>query len=175
VALPTVEDRLGVQPPVFVRKLVRQSHWGVPEDDLPARVANAVREVFRSDPGRAFSVYVLEGDDDLHRVALGLNANRDSLTEALDLVGFSRQELAACGIKPVQSAGETKCSGANRRHFDVFASELQLAELCGSAMQAGRTVGRLKKSDMRPIVEKATQDGCRAAVADSEHCVCDDE
>jgi len=175
VALPTVRDRLGVKTPVFVRKLVKPSHWGAPTDDLSARVKLAVQEVFRFEPGEAFSVYLLEKDEDLHRVALGLNGNRDSLTETLVLVGFYEQELASCGISLVPSRGATKCSGANRRHFDFSADEQQLTKLCSDAIQAGRGSGRLSKSHMRPIIDRANQDRCRAVVTDSEHCVCDDE
>jgi hypothetical protein len=175
VALPTIQERLGVQSPLFVRKLSRQSHWGDPGDELSGRVAMAVREVFRSEPGETFSVYLLEKDEDLHRVALGLNANRSSLTETLALVGFFKHELEFCGISLVLSLGDTRCSGANRRHFDFSATAEQLTALCHNAMQAGRNAGRLNKPHMRPIIEKAGQNGCRAVVADSERCVCDDE
>jgi hypothetical protein len=95
VVTPKAEEILGVPPPVFVRKLVRASHWGGPEDQLQQRVSIAVGEVFRSDGSGTFSVYLVERDVDLHRVAIGMNGNRDSLMERLDLVAFSRQEMDA--------------------------------------------------------------------------------
>ena len=73
---PKAEEILGVPPPVFIRKLVRASHWGDPEDQLLHRVSMAVGEVFRSDRSGTFSVYLVERDVDLHRVAIGMNANQ---------------------------------------------------------------------------------------------------
>jgi hypothetical protein len=175
VVTPKAEEILGVPPPVFVRKLVRASHWGGPEDQLQQRVSIAVGEVFRSDGSGTFSVYLVERDVDLHRVAIGMNGNRDSLMERLDLVAFSRQEMDSCRIIATQSPGKTTCLHANRHHFDLTATESQLAELCRTAMESGRPVGRLKKRHLRAIVEQAEKEGCRAAVTDSEHCACDDE
>ena len=175
MATPNVEEILSLAPPVFVRKLARASHWGDPDDEIRQRVNTAVSEVFRPHGSGTVSVYLVEGDLDLHRVAVGMNANRDSLMERLSLVAFSRQEVDTCSIVATESPGETKCLHANRRHFDLAATESQLAELCRTAMEAGRPAGRLNKRHLRPIVERAAQDGCRAVVAESEHCACDDE
>jgi hypothetical protein len=83
--------------------------------------------------------------------------------------------MESCGISLAPSLGETACLGANRRHFDLYATEEQIMTLCANAMRAGRNAGRLNKSNMRPIVEKARSDGCRAVVTESPHCICDDE
>jgi len=175
VVNPKAEEILGVPPPVFVRKLVRASHWGDSDDEIQQRVNIAVSDVFRSDGSGSFSVYLVERDLDLHRVAIGMNANRDSLMERLALVAFSQQEVDSCGIVATELLGETKCLHANRRHFDLSATESQLGKLCRTAMEAGRPAGRLNKRHLRPIVEQAEEDGCRAAVNGSEHCACDDE
>jgi hypothetical protein len=110
----------------------------------------------------------------LYRIAVGLNGNRSSLTENLDLVAFARQEIEVCGIAVAQSLGETKCIGANRCHFDFVATEEQLTQLCENAMAGGRIAARLGRGEMGSIVERTRADGCRAVVEDSPHCVCED-
>jgi len=174
VATPNVEQMLGLAPPFFVRKLVRASHWGAAADDIQQRVNTAVSEGFRSEGSGTFSMYLVERDLDFYRIAMGLNGNRGSLTESLCLIGFSPQEVDDCSIKAINSAGTTKCSHANRCHFDLMATKGQLDELCRAAMTAGRPVGRLNKRHLQPMVEQAQEDGCRA-VEKSEHCACDDE
>lgn len=174
MTLPNIEASLGVSPPVFVRKLVRRSHWGNSTDDLQQRVSKAVSDIFASEPGEGFSVYLVEEDEDLYRVAVALNGNRSSLSENLDLLAFARQEIEACGISVIQSPGETKCISANSGHFDFHATPEQLSQLCQNAMNTKREAARLGgRREMRSIIERMTKDGCHAVVTDSPHCVCE--
>jgi hypothetical protein len=173
VSLPTVEDVLGESAPLLIRKIPRAGHWGVATDELPARLSLALTKVFSPGDGDQHSLYLVESDTDLHRIAIGLNSNRDSLFENLDLVGFRPDELQACNIAWTATIGTTKCSAANNRHQDITAMSQQLEALCKAAMTAGRICGRLTKGKMKTIVESHQDFGCYAIDAKSTQCKCE--
>lgn len=169
---PRLDDLLDIDPPFYVRKLYRRSNWGHADDPIAERVANAVRHAFEAD-GVTYSLYRIETDADLGRVAIGLNGNRDSLRENIDLVAFLPNELDSCGIEYGQVAGETRCLHANRLHIDMTATRQQLADLCERAMTGGRKAVRLTKSIMRAVVDQASADSCYVVVPDGDGCACE--
>jgi hypothetical protein len=169
VALPTVTDTLGVPPPAFLRKLRRKSHWGAANDPLDDRVDIAVREVFLTEAA-PYSVYLIRSDQDLCRVAIGLNGNRDSLAEVLDVVAFRPSELQAVGITFQQTPGHTRCRFANLLHHDLTATETQLRHLCRTTMQQGRNAGRFSKGTMKEIVILAQKEQCVVALGVTPGC-----
>ena len=83
MGLPTVAGTLQVPTPAYVRKLRRRSDWGEPTDDQGQRIKDAVEKLFRSQAELEISIYLVNNDEDLRRVALGMNAGRDSLKEAV--------------------------------------------------------------------------------------------
>lgn len=173
MALPGVESSLGIAPPAFVRKLTRKSHWGIAGDPLDERLNDAVEKVFPEESG-VFSVYRVDSDVDLRRIALAFNANRSSYTERLDLVAFTPDELQRCQV-PAEGVPElgTRCDHANRRHCHISAMANQLRHLCELAMTAGRCAASLTTATMRDVVKAADQDGCRIVAADSTiECAC---
>lgn len=173
MALPSVQTHLGVAPPAFVRKLTRKSHWGIAADSLERRIEEAAERVF-PEHGGVFSVFQVDSDVDLRRVALAFNANRSSNTERLDLIAFTLDELRQCQI-PLESFPEsgTHCDHANRRHCHISAQADQLRRLCELAMVAGRSAASLTTTTMRDVVKAARDDGCRIVTADSTvQCVC---
>ena len=173
MALPGVEANLGVAPPAFVRKLTRKSHWGIAADPLEQRLNEAVERVF-PEHGGVFSVFRVDSDVDLCRIALAFNANRSSFTERLDLVAFTPDELQRCEI-PAESVPEsgTRCDHANRRHCHISAGAQQLRQLCELAMTAGRSAASLTTATMRDVVKAAEDDGCHIVTADAAiECAC---
>jgi hypothetical protein len=91
---PTIQGALKVQGPVFVRKLARPVHWvGEEGDSLDERVKKAVKNVFRSQEEPEISIYQVSSDEELRRVAVGMNANRDSLNESLAFAVILPAEL----------------------------------------------------------------------------------
>ena len=170
MALPTVTGTLGIPAPVFLRKLRRKSHWGAADDPIDERAVIAVREVFLTERGNTYSVYLIRTDEDLRRVAIGLNGNRDSLTEVLDLVAFLPNELQAVGISFQATPGDTRCRFANLLHHDLKATEPQLLALCRTTMVRGRNAGRLSTGTMREVVTSAQGEQCLAALDLSPEC-----
>lgn len=173
MALPTIQSNLLVQPPAYLRKLVRGSHWGLAKDQIDADGLRQVAEnVFPSNDSE-FSLYVIGSDDDLRRVALGMNSKRSSLTEKLDLVAFRADEIEACGIS-VSRVNEhaTNCDAANELHCNIEASATQCRQLCEMARSHGREKTSFSKSIMTSILAQAMEDQCRAAIPTSQNCTC---
>lgn len=160
---PTIQGALKVQGPVFLRKLARASHWGQPTDPLDQRVKDAVKNVFRNQVQAEISIYRVSSDEELRRVAVGMNANRDSLNEAIAFAVLLPEELARHGIQLTQTPGDLKCEFANRLHFDAVANDQQLEDLCRALMAAGRTEGRCTGGMMKAAAEMAVGEGCAAA------------
>lgn len=160
---PTIQGALKVQGSVFIRKLARASHWGQPADPIDQRVKEAVKNIFRNQVEREISVYRVSSDEELRRVAVGMNANRDSLNEALAFAVLLPDELAQHRIQLTQTPGDLKCEFANRLHFDAIATDQQLEALCRALMTAGRTEGRCTGGMMRSAAQEAVNEGCAAA------------
>lgn len=152
-----------IQGPVFIRKLARASHWGQPSDPIDQRVKDAVRNVFRNQQEPAISVYRVSSDEELRRVAVGMNANRDSLGEALAFAILRPAELGQFGIQLTQTPGDLKCAFANRLHYDAVATDQQLEDLCRALMAAGRSEGRCTGGMMKAAAQDALAEGCAAA------------
>jgi hypothetical protein len=172
VTLPTVAGTLGVPTPAFVRKLRRRSDWGEPADDQGQRVKGAVQKLFRLQTEPDISIYLVNNDDDLRRVALGMNAGRDSLKEPVPFVAFLPAELGAAAIQASPTPGNLPCAHASGLHHDIQATDDQLAQLCATAMQKGRVVGNCSKGMMTEVIAEATKEHCRA-VTDEGICLVD--
>ncbi len=174
MAVPTIAHTLGVSPPVFLRKLDRKRDWGVETDPLDARLAAVVQRVFLEDqffPNISF--YLVQSDDDLRRVALAFNGNRDSLTEILDLVAFLPAEFQAAGLVPHRTPGNTLCHFANLTHHDLpdTTTAQELEALCRQAMTAGRIAARCTGGMMKDVVKLAEAEQCLVAVNPSPGCL----
>ena len=166
MALPSISGTLQSVAPVFVRKLRRRGDWGDEADDLTTRAINAVNKVFRTPPEPVISVYLVNCDEDLRRVALGINAGRDSLTEPVPFVAFPVAELYAVGIEIRETLGILPCAFANRLHRDLVATDEQLEKMCEAAMRNGRMVGNCSSGMMKEAREEALKEKCRTASKD---------
>jgi len=171
-----IQESVGVAGPIFVRKLRRKDDWGNPADPLDVRIQNAVTAFLTDSP--PYSLFLISTDAEFHHVILGTNATRGGTTPLLktaDFVAFTAAELQNCQIVPRHSPqdGTTPCRHANSLHWDLAASKEQLERLCRTVMELARPTAHLTKADLKPLVEKATQDQCLAAVPDSSECKAD--
>jgi hypothetical protein len=156
-----------IDPPCFVRKVDRSGHW--------KDAATIQEKVFRPEPEyNTISVYLINSASDLARVAVALNANRSSKTEPIFLVAITGDELTDIVVR--RTAGMTLCKWANHLHHDLVAADnSRLSELSQTLVAAGRRPRKFTKKDMQEALDTSTNDGCHAANADSDGCVCADE
>lgn len=171
MALPTVIGTLAVSPPAFLRKLRRKNDWGGPDDGLDTRSELAANKVFQGEESDGFSVYLIRTDEDLRRVAIGLNSTRDSATEEINLVAFHPEELTHAGISSKPTPGNTRCHYANRLHHDLTATRAQLVQLCHNAMQGGRAAKKCTSATMRDVLAAAQTEQCDAAFNPPKGCL----
>lgn len=158
MALPTVQGVLQVPAPVFVRKLRRRNDWGEGNNDQAQRVKDAVEKLFRLQPEPQISVFLINSDEDLRRVALGLNAGRDSLREAVAFVAFLPSELQANAVQPSKTPGNLPCGHANNLHHDIVATDEQLTKLCETAIENGRVAGNCSQGMMKDVIAESTKE-----------------
>src|SRR6266542_2029927 len=125
MSLPTLQDTLTLAPPVYLRIMDNRNDWGSPEDPIENRVTHAVKAIFLKRHKNPFSFYIVESDNDLRRIAMAYNANRHDPTDRMDFIAFLPEELKQAGLSGLQTPGGTECGYANRRHFDMEASEIQ--------------------------------------------------
>ena len=164
MTLPTVVDTLQIQAPAYVRKLRRRSDWGDPSDEPAQRAKVAVEKLFRTQSQPEISIYLISNDEDLRRVALGMNAGRDSLKESVPFVAFRSEELRTLGIEATQTPGDLPCGHASSLHYDMIATDDQLLTLCSKAMTCGRVAANCTTGMMKEVVQEAISEGCRTAV-----------
>lgn len=170
--LVTVQEIVGVTPPVYIRKLPKKSCWGHADDALAARLPAAVDDGFKEGDDARYSVFLVENDDDLHRVLLGLNSTRQKLTERIPVVAFLPDELQSFGITMERTDGKTLCLHANQLHFDIIAQRDHLTALCEQAMSASRSAANVTKNQLKALVEPLGLFGCHA-VGKSSSCQCE--
>lgn len=157
---------------VLVRKLARKRHWGSSDQPAEQRSAEVLSNVFLNDD-KPYSLYRVNSESELDRVALALNAGRSSLSEECFFAFFTEAELQAASISLTQSAGQTPCRHANHLHFDADAVEAQLLSLISQALISGRDLVRRNRNQMKQVAELAMKDQCLAAVPDSPECKAD--
>ena len=164
MASPTIAAVLKVQAPVFIRKLRRASDWEQPGDDTEEKARAAVQKIFRNQAETEISIYLVKTDDDLRRVAIGMNANRDRLNEVIAFLAFNQTELTAAGIGNLaQTPGDLKCDYANTLHFDMTASDAQLEKLCTELLEAKREAARCTKGTMNDAEKLTVTEKCKSA------------
>lgn len=127
-----------------------------------ARVNYAVEKMFGTQTEPIFSIYLINTDEDLRRVTLGINAGRPSKTEVLPLVAFLPNEFANLRITLTQTPGNLYCGYANSLHYDFAADNAILANLCETAMKKGRLAGNCAKAMMKDALVEATKENCRS-------------
>jgi hypothetical protein len=162
-----------VQPPtaVYLRKLDRKTDWGSDETPQQERVQDVVRLVFHPDT-HPYSVYLVQSDEDLHRVIIGMNGGRQSLASESYFIALQPDDLDAVGLHAVHTPAEgtTRCRYANSLHYDICASEPEIVVLCLHLFRDGRRVRYISKGSTKLLIPAAEASGCYAAVKDSAGC-----
>jgi hypothetical protein len=160
---PTITGTLKVQVPAFIRKLGRANHWGQPDDPLEQRIPSAVTQVFRNQGEPEISVFLVNNDEDLRRVAIGYNAGRKgALHETIAFLPILRSELEESGIRITKTPANLKCDHANQLHHDLLATNEQLETLCRNLIAANRTAAKCSESAMKSAAELARQEKCKS-------------
>lgn len=155
-------------PPFYVRKIDRSGWWsetgGLSEREIAGKV-------FPPEEDGAVSVFRVENEVDLRRVAIGLNSRRSSLHEELVLLPIRPDELKEIPLR--KTLGDTLCLHANNCHYDaVFGDEGAAVALVRALRARGRSVRKLKSKEMKSHSEEAERDGCRATSSVRPQCVC---
>lgn len=166
--METLQSIVGIEGPVFIRKLTRKSHWG--DDSVQKdRLGLAVSNMFNASDS-TFSFYRVETVTQLAQVAIGLNSNRDSLREQIDFVPFTEAELN--GLRVVENKGETACDAANKLHVDVIAQIQELSDMCEMAMINKRIARRLSKTWIDGKLNEPQLSNCHAITKAKNSCIC---
>src|SRR3954465_4989239 len=95
---PALADLVQPSGPVFLRKMNKKTDWGSDETPPDERVSDIIDVVFNRKT-HPFSVYLVQSDEELHRVIVGMNGGRESLTAESHFVAIRGAELAAAGIR----------------------------------------------------------------------------
>ncbi len=164
-------ERIGVEFPVFVRKLDRKSVWGGNGDAVDERVAKAASGIFPS-ADSWFSFYRVASMSELGTVVVALNAYRDRLSKAIDLIAVTPREFELAGIEIDNAAGQTDCALANKLHVDVGGvSNEQFSVLCQEMISAGRPAFRVGKVDVKKMVASLETFRCHAVGGQGCQCL----
>lgn len=167
---PSVLSSAGT--PIYVRKVSRRRHWrGEEGETSDERVRRAAAEVFTNDGGRV-SVFKVENADDLRRVAIGLNSGRSSLTEQLDILGITQEDITVSGLDLERTVGSTACLHANARHYDIIHNDAAIERLVRRLVEQDRHDIRYNKKQMARAAEAAATIGCQATNPRSHRCEC---
>jgi len=172
----SIEAAWDLSAPCYVRKLKRGSYW-YDARPLPDRVDTIIEKDFRLDQDGVVSVFEVRSGVDLRRVAVGLNATRDSLSEDIFLIAISPDELQGVRAEPIP--GDTKCLWANRLHHNlVVEQQSAFTSVVESLIRAGRKPTKFSRKKMGRAAEEASREGCYATrdrAMSSDPCVCERE
>ncbi len=164
----TVLNATGSREPFFLRKIARPTPW---VQALASGDPSSVR-AFLLEPDGKVSLWLVQNDVALRRVAIAVNEGRDSLQERITFLPILPIELESVGIKLAQTPGETNCEAARVLHFDASISEDASSQMVQMVLRAKRSVGTCTRGQMTKAIDDAQNDGCFAVVEDSLACRC---
>ena len=159
-----VGDRGG---PFFLRRIARSTPWN---DALATRDITAVTG-YLYEHGQRVSLWQVNSDLDLRRVAIAINESRESFTERVEFLPILPDELNAVGVTCEPTTGETSCPAAAILHYDAEVDETKCSRIITMLINAGRRLARCTKGQMSVALRDSQSDGC-FAVSDSLSCKC---
>jgi len=154
--------------PVFIRKVAKPADWSKARQ---LNDASLVADYLR-DPTGQVSLWRVNNDLELRRVAIALNEGRDSLHERLLLLPILPAELESVGIDYMQNEGATECRAVVDLHYEAAIDDAKRQNLLTCLLQKERDLGRCTESEMKTVEQISIDEGCFAAVHDSSLCGC---
>lgn len=167
--MPSEGSLPSMQPyPALLRKVTRRSHW---DAALEQNAVTAAAEVFKEKDNQ-ISVWFVRNDEDLRRVAVAMNEERDSLHEAVAFVAIQKQEFADAKIELQQTPGATSCKAAEQLHYDAVVDNKAAVFLCELLFKARRGITACTKGQMKQAVLAARKEGCFVVAESLAACQC---
>jgi hypothetical protein len=170
----TLASAVGLEGPVFLRKLRRRADWGSNETPQEERAADLLKVVWKCEPHpeSPFSVYLVSTDEEFQKVVIGMNGSRPSLTADSDFIAILPSDLEAVGLSAEPRKGETLCRFANSLHHEISAQADQLLAMCLRLLHQSRELIHLSKGMIRPLEAIAKAEGC-LVIRESQGCKVD--
>jgi hypothetical protein len=167
--LPSLGKAKSIQSrPVFLRKVRRPTPW---IEAVENQESSSVQDYLYESDGKV-SLWRVQDDLDLLRVAIAANEGRSSFHEMIDFLPILPAELAEAGIVSAQTAGETNCPTAARLHYDAEISLEGSRNIIVTLLKARRLLLRCTTGEMNTAERRALEDGCFAVSEESESCKC---
>lgn len=167
--LPTLEE-FNIVPPVFIRKLDKQTDWHpeVSSEERPNRTA----ELAFPGADRTFSLYCITNAQEFHSTIVALNALRSPQNQNTDFIWITGTELVKAGIEP-ELYSEGDCQAAQGLHFNAQVTTEAAVILCQILILADRNVYRCRKQSTTAILNQRRDWGCKALINNSLQCQCE--
>lgn len=124
------------------------------------------------EPSGVTSLYLVEDDTALRRVAVGLNSTREGTYERTLLLPILQRSLEKASLSPDKTPGDTECVFANEVHFDLALTSSDAEALWECLTDDGLAEVRFSKGKMKQAMRAATDEGCFAGLRDSVKCDC---
>jgi hypothetical protein len=167
-------DDLGINLPVYIRKIDKKSHWE-PENvfSLEERVQRVAEKVFP--PGEKteeYSIWLVNSNINFYGIVADLSANRNEKYQTLDFICITDQDLQECGIIPNPTDGKN-CLLVKYLHYDIKLDQQQSQLLCERLIEKSVVPIRCLKKITKSILDYQDQKGCKAIQKDSNGCECE--
>jgi len=169
LSLDRIAARITVRP-LFLRRVARPTPWK--QALLTGELANVTGYLIEE--GGKVSLWQVQNDLDLRRVAIAVNESRESFTEMIDFLPILPDELTAVGATYEQTRGDTECPAAAQLHYDAAIDEERGSRIIAMLVRTGRELARCTRGQMAQAERDSIADGC-FAVSDSTSCKCGEE
>ena len=169
LALDRIAAKVTVRP-IFLRRVARPTPWK--QALLTGEIANVTGYLIEE--GGKVSLWQVQNDLDLRRVAIAVNESRESFTEKIEFLPILPDELTAVGATCEQTRGETECAAAAQLHYDATIDGEKGHRIIAQLVGTGRELARCTRGQMALAYQESLEDGC-FAVSDSTTCRCGEE
>lgn len=168
--MPPTLKGLGINPPVFIRKIDSRGHWDPEEcsndEERATRVAN---RIFKEE---VCSLWLVRSDSDFYGIVASLSARRSPKQQDINFIWVTEQELKELDIS-LKLVSEGACLDVENLHYNADISSNQAIKLCRKLITENRNPMRCKKKDTTSILAEKEQMGCRAMKSTTKKCSCE--
>jgi len=168
--LPTCQD-LGINYPVYIRKMNSKSHWNPEGCSSEAERAEIVAaKVFKDGVN---SLWLITSDSDFYGIIAALSEKRPSKYQDIDFFVITEEELYEVNII-LNPSSEGSCLAVQSKHFNINIDPVEAKKLCHNLIAKDREPTRCKKRHTTLIIEHQKELGCKAVNYDSQQCACEE-